>query len=77
MRSIVVGRERAMESAVLWKAAMRPAPFHRTWKTAAKTRRRFPQLPQPLLPEKEIENQEAKPQTNRHMLCKGRTRSIL
>jgi hypothetical protein len=53
------------------------APSHRTWKTPARSRRRFPQLPQPLLPKNDIENPKANPKTNRHMFCKDRTRSLL
>jgi hypothetical protein len=34
------------------------APSHRTWKTPARNRRRFPQLPQPLLLEKQREKRE-------------------
>jgi hypothetical protein len=34
------------------------APSHRTWKTPARSRRRFPQLPQPLLLEKHKEKRE-------------------
>ncbi len=33
------------------------APSHRTWETPARSRRRFPQLPQPLLLEKESPRQ--------------------
>jgi len=48
-----------MEAAVLWKAAMKPRLStglgKRRWS------RRFPQLPQPLLLEKEIEGANPKP----------------
>jgi len=53
------------------------APSHRTWKTQARNRQRFPQLPQPLLLEEQIQNQGTKPETTGNCFCKGRTRSIL